>query len=360
LRLQPFFPLAGLLRNITLIFFLTTLWGRHTIDEYLIAVPGDRDIIRPMVYGDALLADSVPPPGVYIFADIERLSPGEEIIAQKFWEKLQSDPSRWMTLNRPGKTLRRLELLRRLQAEGINRHRAWPVLEPVPADARYPLFLRIADDHDGARSPLLNRPEDFAREVDRLRIQGKRLEDWIACEYVGWKRPDGVFAKYAAFCVAGEVLPRGVLFAQHWQVKLPETFRESLLGEEQAYAAQNPDALWLKPIFDLAGVDYGRVDYGMDAEGRRSVWEINTNPQIVSLAIARSPHRVDLNSAWAALFAGRIRALNSRAPHRSLLPGLGRRIYWRLLSFCGPRHGAGYWERRLRNFAFTRLVLFFS
>ncbi len=298
-----------------MIFYLTTQVGRHTVDEYLIGQMGDRDILRSVVYGESLLADRVPPTGVYIFSDLERLRPREEIIAQELWKTLQTDPSRWLTLNHPGKTLRRLALLRRLHAEGINRHRAWPILEPAPADVRYPVFLRIANDHRGARSWLLHNREDFNREVDRLRAQGNHLGDWMACEYVDCTRPDGTFAKYAAFCVAGELIPRGVMFAQQWQVKVPKLFRTELLDEERAYTAENPDASWLKRVFALAGVDYGRMDYGIDAEGRKTVWEINTNPQIYSLAIARSPERADFNRAWAALFADRVRTLNRRVPH---------------------------------------------
>jgi hypothetical protein len=248
-------------------------------------------------------------------------------------------------------TLRRLELLRLLQAEGINCYRVWPLLEPAPLDACYPIFLRIADDHHGARSPLLNNPEELARELNRLRSQGTRLENWIACEYAGWKRPDGVFAKHAAFCIA-----RGILFAGHWQVKNPEIFREDLLEEERVYIDKNPHAPFLQRVFALAGVDYGRVDYGVDAQGRLSIWEINTNPHIFSLAIAGSPHRVKINGAWASLFADRIRGLNRQVPHIPFAAGWGTRMYWIFLNRCRPRWGAGKLEKFLRFHAFNRLI----
>ena len=36
---------------------------------------------------------------------------------------------------------------------------------------------------------------------------------------------------------------------------------------------------WLRRVFAVAGVDYGRVDYGV-LDGVPQVWEINLNPTI--------------------------------------------------------------------------------
>ena len=342
-----------------MIFFLTTPAGRHVVDEYLCwKGEGDRGFLRSVPYGK-VPSSGLLPSGVYIFADIERLGPGAEKAAGNLWERLQADPSRWLTLNRPGRTLRRLELLRCLHREGINRHRAWPVLETPPPDARFPLFLRIEADHAGARSRLLEGPEEYRRALEEWTAGGKNLEGWIACEYAGHRRPDGFFAKYAAFCMAGEVVPRGILFGREWQVKDSTVFNEDLLREERAYVRENPHAPALRRIFDLAGVDYGRVDYGLDAEGRICVWEINTNPQIYSLSLAASPHRARFNDAWAASFSGRMRALSGKAPHSSPKAGGLRRIYWGFLRAGAPRTGSGRLEGFLRRTAFRVLVRFF-
>ncbi|HVZ79270.1 MAG TPA: hypothetical protein VHE12_00560 [bacterium] len=334
-----------------MIHFLATRFGLHTIDEYLAGAGApDRDILKPVPYGHPLLRSAgEPPPGVYLFTDIERLSPAEEAQAGELWERLQEDPARWVTLNQPGRTLRRLELLRKLQAEGINRHRAWPLWQPPPPDVRFPVFLRVANDHDGARSGLLEGPEALQRRIEELRSQGKDLEGWIACEYAGSQRPDGAYAKYAAFLIGDEVIPRGVLFNSHWQVKEAGLFEEGLLAEERDHVARNPHADLLRRVFALAGVDYGRVDYGVDAEGRISVWEINTNPQIFSLALTRSSHRRELNRKWVETFGRKMRALNDRVPHRPGTVGILQRAYWAVMRWSATRPSAGRLERSFRS-----------
>jgi hypothetical protein len=52
-----------------------------------------------------------------------------------------------------------------------------------------------------------------------------------------------------------------------------------LYEEEYDFIATNPFAEALRPVFDIAGVDYGRVDFGLVA-GRPQIYEINTNPDI--------------------------------------------------------------------------------
>ncbi|HET9868920.1 MAG TPA: hypothetical protein VFR02_00270, partial [bacterium] len=262
-----------------MIFFLTTRFGRHTVDEYLAwkGAPA-REFLKPVTYAQAARTwgKTDPPPGVYIFADLERLSPEAQQGAERLWERLQKDPERWLTVNRPGGTLRRLELLRRLHQAGINRHRAWPLSEAPPPDVRFPVFLRVADDHRGARTGLLRDRGELEGAAAALRRKGTDLSGWIGCEYAGTVRPDGLHAKYAAFRVEGDIYPRGILFAARWQVKYPERFGEGLLTEEWDYGRTNPHADTLRRVFELAGADFGRVDYGLDPEGRVSVWEINT------------------------------------------------------------------------------------
>src|SRR6185369_13149063 len=111
--------------------------------------------------------------------------------------------------NRPGATLRRFDLLDRLYAGGINRHRAWRLGATPPTDVRFPVFLRVADDHAGARTALLNDDAELNATIGRLRDDGTDLSRWIGCEFAGSPRSDGTYAKYAAFRVGNAILPRG-------------------------------------------------------------------------------------------------------------------------------------------------------
>jgi hypothetical protein len=55
--------------------------------------------------------------------------------------------------------------------------------------------------------------------------------------------------------------------------------RSAMVEEELAYVSQNPHRDVLTKVFEIAGVDFGRVDYGI-VEGKLAVYEINTNPKL--------------------------------------------------------------------------------
>ena len=52
----------------------------------------------------------------------------------------------------------------------------------------------------------------------------------------------------------------------------------------------NPHEAELRAIFKLARIDYGRIDYGIK-DGQIQVWEINTNPMLLKLAMFYSPRK---------------------------------------------------------------------
>jgi len=55
---------------------------------------------------------------------------------------------------------------------------------------------------------------------------------------------------------------------------------EEHLEQERVHVATNPHVELLRPLFDAAAVDYGRIDYSLLGD-RVQVWEINTNPTIL-------------------------------------------------------------------------------
>ena len=52
---------------------------------------------------------------------------------------------------------------------------------------------------------------------------------------------------------------------------------EDMYEEEHVLVRDNPFAEAVKPAFDLAGIDYGRVDFGL-VDGKPQIYEINNNP----------------------------------------------------------------------------------
>jgi hypothetical protein len=51
------------------------------------------------------------------------------------------------------------------------------------------------------------------------------------------------------------------------------------LDEALTYFEANPHAAWLRRVFEVARIEYGRVDYGVSG-GVPQVWEINLTPTL--------------------------------------------------------------------------------
>jgi hypothetical protein len=61
---------------------------------------------------------------------------------------------------------------------------------------------------------------------------------------------------------------------------------------------QNPFAEHLRKVFDVAGIEYGRADFGF-LNGRIQVFEINTNPHVAPAEPHPSATRVaSMNLSW--------------------------------------------------------------
>jgi hypothetical protein len=89
-----------------------------------------------------------------------------------------------------------------------------------------------------------------------------------------------VFRKYAAFKVGERIIPCHLFASREWCVKsIQNQPTEANLEQQLRYINGNPHEKWLRHVFDVAGVDYGRVDYGV-ANGVPQAWEINLNPTI--------------------------------------------------------------------------------
>jgi hypothetical protein len=63
-------------------------------------------------------------------------------------------------------------------------------------------------------------------------------------------------------------------------------------------------------VFELAGVEYGRVDFGL-VSGRPTVWEINTNPLVEVLPETPSPFRNETRRLFRDHYLTALAALDS-------------------------------------------------
>jgi hypothetical protein len=181
-------------------------------------------------------------------------------------------------LNHPQHSLRRYDLIQALDGD----FRIFRAGERA-ADLRFPVFLRKEKGHEGSLTPLLH-------SADELEAARRAHPDALLVEFESICDEDGIYRKYAAFRIGEHLIPRHLLFSKHWLVKQPDVLEDRHLEEEAAYLQENPHAEELRRIFERAGIEYGRIDYGVK-NGRIQVWEINTNPTLKTVAQSRFPAR---------------------------------------------------------------------
>ncbi|MCB8931937.1 MAG: hypothetical protein M9921_02215 [Fimbriimonadaceae bacterium] len=217
------------------------------------------------------------PRATIVFTDHERMSPDLLGLARQLWDQVSPH---CRALNNPHTVLTRVPLLHSMFEAGINEHRAFRP-DDVPADLRYPVFVRGANDHLGPRTDLLEDREALERALVRLAVQDDPCDDLLVVEYEDCRGGDGCYRKFAAFRVGDAIIPRHQIVGDHWALKVVSPHFATRAEEECSYANENPHADQAMRAFEIAGIEYGRIDYGW-VDGRIRVWEINTNPTVMS------------------------------------------------------------------------------
>ncbi len=278
---------------------------RYYLDEEGIAL---RDTMRVVLYDDLARLDRLPL-GTWVFTEIDRLSEAERDMVTVACERLAAAKTAARVMNQPRRMLLRHDLLRAAHDAGMNRFRSWRATEVVfgrgdrPAGKdgsvaaawlRYPVFVRFANRHTGNLTPLLDSPRQLETAIASLMSARHRLDELLVVEFCDTKDEHGVYRKYSAYKIGDRVVPRYLECSRDWMVKWDwRIFDRVRADEETRYLETNPHESWIRQIFEVSGIDYGRVDYGV-LDGAPQVWEINTNPTIGRGPGPRVPYRPDV------------------------------------------------------------------
>jgi hypothetical protein len=260
-----------------MIHYLVTREHPYTINEYL----GDWGrALQPrfeIIFYDDLVRKKSLQRGVYIFSDLERLNSPYMELAQNTFDAL-SAAGGCVLVNDPGKVLRRRSMLDALYGAGKNPFRAHSVDGDLRV-VRFPVFIRQDNEHDGAMTPLLHSRDQLSTALGSIR--GRQISDdnLLVVEYCNTADASGVFRKFGAFRVAGQIIPRHILLGGSWLLKYPDRVDAATVEEEKIYLTSNPHRDRLLEIFEIAHIDYGRIDYSLRGD-EIVTWEINTNPTI--------------------------------------------------------------------------------
>jgi hypothetical protein len=264
-----------------MLYYVTRELHAYTIDRLLDTMQDSwlpqPEFIRTTTY-ETLFALRRAPIANYVFTDLDRLSAFEIDAAAEIAKSLVAADPTVRISNWPNKPAGRYTLLRRLYEAGLNSFNVWRLDEERAPDA-FPVFIRREQDALGPESPLLHTEAEFRAEVARLRAEGKALAGRIAVQYLSARDDQGRHRKYGAFRFGDRIVPQHLMVSDTWIVKRDLTdLASQLIEEERGYVVDNPHAEQLLKIFDLAEIDFGRIDYCI-SNGRIEVFEINTNPQ---------------------------------------------------------------------------------
>lgn len=279
-----------------MIHFVVTEKGSFSIRFYL-AEDGSTlaDRMRIVPYEELARSRRLPL-GTWVFTELDQLdAPGREL-ATRAAERLCAVDAGVRLINDPRQVLLRTGLLRAAHRAGVNEHRVWPANDVQfgshavtrPADVptisaeslRYPVFVRFADQHVGNLTPLLDSSRQLVDALASLAATGISRRELLVVEFTDTKDEHGVYRKFSAFKVGDRILPKALEQSHDWMVKWERRiFDRARAEQELAYCQTNPHDAWIREMFALARIDYGRIDYGI-LGGRPQLWEINTNPTI--------------------------------------------------------------------------------
>jgi len=259
---------------------ITVTTGQHRYTLRTVALSMARNGIRHERWSySKLFSRWHLPRAVYILADFDRLHPWQIELAGIFRQRLIDDGM--TVLNDPRRFVPRAALLKRLYREGINSFTCWLPAEGEMPD-RYPVFLRTIHAHRGVESELLNNEAEARKALEHALSKGRVQCDLVFVEYAAEAAPgSGKFRKHACYGVNGTMIRALTVTDEGWVAKngtlgaaTPEDYDRDL-AEHHDY----PHRSLMERVFEVSGVEFGRVDFGM-VRGRPEIYEMNCNPYI--------------------------------------------------------------------------------
>ena len=292
-----------------MILFVTTSRHRYTLKQI---VPGKlgRGTGRVVSY-DWLFAQSSIRASAVVFTDFDRLRHYELTAAAGIYRQLRNQGIR--VLNDPAKARQRFDLLHCLAEAGINGFRAYKAaIRPKPK--RFPVFVKCESNHVQDFPSLIPDQESLDRSLGEIEDAGTSLRDLLVIEFANTPVREGVYLRKTIYRIGDRVLSGNPVLENGPFVKYGTLGLAVDDDFEQlaTWMRNNPELEALRQVFELARIDYGRADYGIDGDGL-AIYEINTNPQIgLSVPNVHAAfHAASMESIEAV--AGAIRALGGES-----------------------------------------------
>jgi hypothetical protein len=269
-----------------MIVYVTTRKHADTLGVQLHYFPGKLAAAVRLVSYELLYTLAELPAATFIFTDFERIT-GEELARATCLADYLIGAG-LPVLNHPGRAMFRFDLLRCLHDRGTNDFNAYRLAE-WRSVRRFPAFIRRERDHKGPLTNLLPDMPSLSAAVAEFRDQDKS-DQLIIVEFANAPYADGRFRKFGLQRIGNRIFHQHCYITHDWLGKgVPAELNATDIAEARDVLRRNPNVERMRPVFDLAGVDYGRMDYGIVGD-RLQVFEINTNPTIISPPHLRHPN----------------------------------------------------------------------
>ncbi|MGY8767220.1 MAG: hypothetical protein ACKVH8_02155 [Pirellulales bacterium] len=249
-----------------------------------------QDLVKTLYYEDLDLQKPFAP-GLYIFTDHERLLRPEMKIIKQLASQMEQYPSHFRIFNNPNTALTRFKMLESWYESDINQSRAYRI-DSLPEDIKFPVFTKREFDHTDRTMRLARSKDELHHVLRRLTFRERlRRREMMLLEYCDVSDGQGVFQKYSIMRIGDYYVPKHIHSSKEWITKHSEILSDEINQEEFNYirAAAAPEDV--KRGFEIAGLEYGRMDYGLK-DGKVQIWEINSNPVVLPTRESLDPKRV--------------------------------------------------------------------
>jgi len=181
----------------------------------------------------------------------------------------------------------------------------------------FPLLLRSPGHHTGDHFAKVDAPGDLAGAVAAL--PGSEL---LVIDYLELRDAHDCFRKYRVMMVDGRLYPLHLAISRAWKVHyFSADMAESAAhrAEEAAFLSDMQAVLGpragaaLERIRDLLGLDYGGIDFTLDAAGNVVVFEANAS---MIVPLPEAGERWDHRRAPVAQIHAAVRAMLTNGPAR--------------------------------------------
>ncbi|HEY3146124.1 MAG TPA: hypothetical protein VGJ75_07225 [Dongiaceae bacterium] len=292
-----------------MICFVCTAAHRYTVTKHLPQFAGVPEF-KVWSYDKLFRARSLPR-ATWVLTDFDRLNFWELELAARHHRNLIGAGQR--VLNDPATVAQRFSLLRRLHRAGFNRFNVWSV-EAEEWPERYPVFLRTQSAHRGTLTDLIPDRAGLEREIAAALAKGRPRRELMIVEYCAEPVREGLFRKLAMYRVGPTMIANLCVHQSKWIAKDGEKgiAGQELYDDEYRMIDENCHSEELRPAFEIGGIEFGRADFGL-VGGRPQVYEINTNPTIVTIRRHPFPIRISASRLFEERLAAALTAIDTPA-----------------------------------------------